>query len=52
VPAAAARLIFGEMGDALLLASTRVVPSRAETTGFSFLFPDLTGALKAELGRG
>jgi uncharacterized protein (TIGR01777 family) len=36
VPAFAARLAFGEMADALLLASTRVIPSRLQASDFVF----------------
>ncbi|OGH60924.1 MAG: TIGR01777 family protein [Candidatus Lindowbacteria bacterium RIFCSPLOWO2_12_FULL_62_27] len=51
MPAFAARLAFGEMADALLLASARVVPGRLEAAGFSFAHPDLATALKHILGR-
>jgi uncharacterized protein (TIGR01777 family) len=46
VPAIAARLAFGEMADALLLASTRVQPARLIHTGFKFRHPDLESALR------
>jgi uncharacterized protein (TIGR01777 family) len=46
VPPKALRLIFGEMADALLLASTRVKPAVLEARGHAFLFPDLRGALQ------
>jgi uncharacterized protein (TIGR01777 family) len=36
LPAAAARLAFGEMADALLLASARVTPARLLASGFFF----------------
>ncbi|MCP3964414.1 MAG: TIGR01777 family protein [bacterium] len=52
LPAAMVRLIFGEMGDALLLASTRVEPRRLLGSGFSFRFPDLAAALGHELPNG
>jgi hypothetical protein len=39
------------MADALLLASTRVVPRRLEETGFRFRFPELHGALRHLLGK-
>ena len=51
VPAAAARLAFGEMADALLLASTRVRPARLEAAGYAFRMPTLEGALRRLLGR-
>jgi uncharacterized protein (TIGR01777 family) len=45
VPGFALSLLFGEMGGILLLASQRVVPNAAESAGFKFRFPELTGAL-------
>lgn len=50
-PAAALRLAFGEIADALLLSSQRVVPTRAGETGYVFRHPDLRGALRHLLGR-
>jgi uncharacterized protein (TIGR01777 family) len=52
MPAFAARLAFGEMADALLLASTRVVPTRLSATGFTFRYPQLESALRHVLGKG
>lgn len=49
LPAAFVRIAFGEMGDALLLASCRVSPSRLETSNFQFTDPHLEGALRREL---
>lgn len=46
VPAFAARLAFGEMADAILLSSTRVVPARLQEAGYQFQHPELEGALK------
>lgn len=46
LPAFAARLMFGEMADATLLASQRVEPMRLKETGFVFKYPELEGALK------
>lgn len=51
LPAAAVRLLLGEMGQALLLDGARVLPSRLETLGHRFLYGDLDAALRAELGR-
>jgi uncharacterized protein (TIGR01777 family) len=50
-PTLAARLLLGEMADALLLASTRVLPLRLTASGYAFEHPELRGALRAELGR-
>jgi hypothetical protein len=49
-PAPAVRLVLGEMGQALLLASARVRPERLERSGFRYLHPDLEPALRALLG--
>ena len=46
MPAFAARLAFGEMADALLLSSTRVMPARLQGTGCNFQHPELGGALQ------
>jgi uncharacterized protein (TIGR01777 family) len=51
MPAVMARLAFGEMADALLLASTRVVPRRLSESGYAFREPDLDTALAHLLGR-
>jgi uncharacterized protein (TIGR01777 family) len=51
VPAFALRLAVGEMADALLLASARVVPRRLEETGYRFRFPELWAALRYLLCR-
>ena len=51
LPAFAVRLLFGEMGDELLLSSTRVEPHRLQAAGFTFRFPDLEPALRHLLGR-
>jgi len=42
---------LGEMGQDLLLTSQRVLPARLTAAGFTWLFPDLEGALRFELGR-
>ncbi|MGH9669735.1 MAG: TIGR01777 family oxidoreductase [Terriglobales bacterium] len=46
LPAFAARLAFGEMADALLLASQRVQPVKLQSSGFQFRHPELEGALR------
>ncbi len=51
VPAFALRLLFGEMADATLLASSRVAPTVLEAHGYRFRFPTLEGALSHVLGR-
>jgi uncharacterized protein (TIGR01777 family) len=49
LPEFAVNMIFGEMGDALLLDSTRVVPKRLTDAGFEFQYPDLKKALEHAL---
>ncbi len=51
MPAFAARLAFGEMADALLLSSQRVMPSRLQGSGYRFQFPELEPALRHLLSR-
>lgn len=46
VPAFAVRTLFGEMGDALLLAGARVVPEKLQSAGYKFNHPELEEALK------
>lgn len=49
MPAFVARLVLGEMADALLLASTRTIPEAALNKGFEFQHPSLEAALRAQL---
>lgn len=51
MPTPVVRALFGEMGDALLLSSTRVKPARLEASGYTFCQPELEGALRHILGR-
>lgn len=51
MPAFVARLAFGEMGEALLLSSTRVIPQRLLDDGYQFRYPELEPALRHLLGR-
>ena len=46
MPAFAARTVLGEMADALLLSSARVMPERLKANGFVFRYPDLQGTLE------
>ncbi len=46
VPAFVMKLLFGELGDRLLLGSQRVVPRRLQEAGYQFRFPEAEGALK------
>lgn len=49
MPAFAARLVFGQMGDELLLASQRVEPAELMASGYVYQKPDLRKALEAIL---
>jgi uncharacterized protein (TIGR01777 family) len=51
LPAFAARLLFGEMADELLLASTRVEPAKLVASGYRFRYPELEGAMRHALGK-
>jgi len=46
IPEFAVSMIFGEMGDALLLASTKVIPKRLLDAGFEFKYTDLKKAIE------
>jgi len=46
MPAFAARIVFGDMADELLLASTRVVPKKLIDSGYRFCHPHLGDALR------
>lgn len=51
MPAFAARAAFGEMADALLLASTRVDATKLRESDYAFRFADLESALRHLLGK-
>jgi uncharacterized protein (TIGR01777 family) len=51
MPTPVVKALFGEMGDALLLSSTRVEPARLQASGYTFRYPELEGALRHILGR-
>jgi len=46
LPEFAVNLVFGEMGDALLIDSTRVEPRRLKEAGYEFKYTDLKSALE------
>jgi uncharacterized protein (TIGR01777 family) len=48
MPAFIVRMIMGEMGEELLLASRRIHPTKLITAGYRFRFPDLGEALRHE----
>ena len=45
LPAFMARIMFGEMADALLLSSSRVATTRLKSSGYTFADTDLTETL-------
>jgi len=49
VPSFAANLVFGEMGEEMLLAGQRVEPAELREAGFEWEYPELEEALRAEL---
>jgi hypothetical protein len=51
MPALAARLVFGEMAQELLVSGQRAVPARLVAIGFRFRHPELEEALRSILGR-
>lgn len=48
MPAFVIRILFGEMGDCLLLNGQRVVPSRLMKLGYEFRYPNIVDALRHE----
>ena len=46
LPSAAVRLMFGEMGEAVLLAGQRALPRRLEDSGFTFRQGEIDAALR------
>jgi uncharacterized protein len=50
-PAAALRVVLGEMAD-VVLSGQRVLPAKAQSLGFAFQYPALEGALRAIYDRG
>ena len=49
MPAFVAKLMLGEMAEALLLSSARVIPEKLQAHGFQFAQPDLKSCLEHEL---
>jgi uncharacterized protein (TIGR01777 family) len=50
MPAFVVKLVFGEMGETVLLGSQRVEPWQLVASGYPFQFRELQGSLKATLG--
>jgi hypothetical protein len=51
MPGFMARVMFGKMANELLLASTRVIPTKLQRAGFAFRFPTLEAALRQVLDK-
>ena len=51
VPALAIKILFGEMGQELLLRGANVIPKRLLESGYAFRYPDLETALSKMLSR-
>lgn len=52
LPAFMVRMIFGEMGEALLLSNQRVKPEKLKASDFDFKYPDLERALRHVIREG
>lgn len=50
MPAALARLAFGEMADEMLIGGVRVQSNKLKASGFQFKYPELEGCLNHLLG--
>lgn len=50
VPPLILRALYGEVADSILLASAAVTPNKLTDSGYTFLYPDITSALRAECG--
>lgn len=46
IPEFAIKLLYGEMGETLLLQGQRMIPQKLQDVGFEFQYPDLEGALR------
>ncbi|MCP3953744.1 MAG: TIGR01777 family protein [Desulfobacterales bacterium] len=51
IPEKMIRLVFGQMGEEILLSSTRATPGFLEKTGYRFRHPDIENALRHLLGK-
>jgi NAD dependent epimerase/dehydratase family enzyme len=51
MPAFAARLVFGQMGEELLLASQRVEAKKLDESGFRFQYSELRPSLQTLLAK-
>lgn len=51
LPEFVVKLLFGDMGDELLLGGTRVVPKKLLSSGFCFNHPDIDSALESAINQ-
>jgi uncharacterized protein len=51
IPALGVKALFGEMGEALLLEGARILPEKAQGSGYEFRYPALEDSLRFQLGR-
>lgn len=51
MPAFMIRLLFGEMGESLLLKGQRVLPKHLQAAGFEFQYPSIQSALNQEYSK-
>lgn len=49
LPEIAVKLLFGEMGQKVLLEGAKVIPTKLLESGYTFRYPELLPAIKAEL---
>jgi NAD dependent epimerase/dehydratase family enzyme len=50
MPAPVVKLLFGEMGEELLLKGQSVLPKKLKDSGFEFKYPNLHSSLSQILG--
>jgi NAD dependent epimerase/dehydratase family enzyme len=50
MPAVIVKLLFGQMGDELMIQGQSVIPQKLQQQGFEFNYSDLSGALSELLG--
>ena len=51
VPAAALRMLFGDLAQPLLLSNSTAAPKKIVASGYEFAYPTLEGALRFECCR-
>jgi hypothetical protein len=51
IPAAAVKIVFGQMGEEMLLASQKVEPTKLISSGYPFRYRNLRASLEGILGR-